>query len=297
MCKLLGAQHWSNLANLEIIMKENWPIVLKWMGLSEGGYVNDPQDNGGPTNHGITHKVLAAWRGKKNVTITEVKALTKGEASEIFKVQYWDISSCDRLRSGVDYAVCDYAINSGTNKAGKDLQRTVNSLFKSGLKIDGQVGINTIAAIDALTVDQTVSLISAYCHRRWAFMKTLKSWKRFKNGWTTRVMGKRLGVQTDDIGVIDRATRMAATELPIENIPAPIPPKRPDAKAEPEQPNIIDAMKKPDTLGLFGSIISSLGAVLAGSGPIQWALSALLVIFGLIAAFYLIKRIKTMDPA
>ncbi|MEX0307413.1 MAG: glycosyl hydrolase 108 family protein [Ruegeria sp.] len=34
--------------------------ILKW----EGGYVDHPKDPGGATNHGITHKTLASFRGK-----------------------------------------------------------------------------------------------------------------------------------------------------------------------------------------------------------------------------------------
>src|ERR687894_2600279 len=59
--------------------------VLKW----EGGYVNNPHDRGGPTNYGITHKVLAEWRGVASVTPNQVKNMTKEEAVEIFRHRYW----------------------------------------------------------------------------------------------------------------------------------------------------------------------------------------------------------------
>ena len=43
-------------------MSDNQNIVLKWLGLSEGGEVNHPNDPGGHTNHGVTQKTLDAWR-------------------------------------------------------------------------------------------------------------------------------------------------------------------------------------------------------------------------------------------
>lgn len=280
-------------------MQSNFPLALSWTGLSEGGFVNDPLDPGGATNHGITHISLAIWRGVKSVTAAQVKALTKAEADQIYKAMYWDKVRGDLLPSGLDYAVFDYGVNSGPRRAIKDLQRALNALFVANLKVDGWIGEKTLDAIGMLDTQLLVELISDYCHRRWAFMKSLKHWKRFKNGWTTRVMGKHKGVQTTDIGVIDRATRLAASSLPVDQIPAPVPPTRdmPIAKAEPEQPSIVDAIKNPSGWGPLGSIVSLFGSLAAGSGPVQWGFAALIIIFALVGALYAFKLIQNMDPA
>ena len=67
--------------------------VLKW----EGGFVNHPHDPGGATNYGITHEVLAQWRGVASVTPKEVENLTREEAIEIFRHRYWTKIYGERL--------------------------------------------------------------------------------------------------------------------------------------------------------------------------------------------------------
>jgi len=47
-------------------------------GMAEGGYVNDPSDSGGETNHGITIKVA-----RRNGYLNAMKDMTKEEARDI----------------------------------------------------------------------------------------------------------------------------------------------------------------------------------------------------------------------
>ena len=70
--------------------------IQNWILASEGGYVDHPSDPGGATNMGITHRTLAAWRGKP-VTKQDVRNLTRVEALEIYKAQYWRTSGADRM--------------------------------------------------------------------------------------------------------------------------------------------------------------------------------------------------------
>jgi lysozyme family protein len=78
--------------------EEIMETVFKW----EGGYVDHPQDPGGATNHGITHKVLAKWRGVASVTKQEVRDLTKAEARDIFKSRYYDVIKGGHLPRPID---------------------------------------------------------------------------------------------------------------------------------------------------------------------------------------------------
>lgn len=273
-------------------MKTNWPLVIGWIGLSEGGYVDHPRDPGGATNHGITKRVLEQWRGRK-LTKTDVRNLTKKEAEEILKVRYWDLVKGDDLPSGVDYVISDYATNSGPSKAGKDAQRTLRDMGFT-LKIDGLIGPETLGIFNSLPEQRRKEFVRMYCERRMAFLKRLKTFNVFGKGWTMRVMGQNWGAQTNDIGVIDRATMLAAKN-PVPNIPEPE--NHGTAKAEPEQPNIVDAIQKPEAWGPLGGLVSGLGAFTSGTGPVQWAFAVALVVFVAVGVFYAIKRIQTMDPA
>ena len=190
-------------------MKHNEKTVLKWLGVSEGGYVDHPKDPGGPTNHGVTQRTYDAWRRSQGATPISVQYLDREEADAIFVDQYFRPVWFNRLPSGLDYAMADFAVNSGPARAVKFLQRIV------GAKQDGVMGVHTMAKV---AESNAQNLIVVLCEDRFNFMKSLKTWRTFKNGWTARVMGRYEGVQTDDIGVIDRAVRMTRSDP----VPAPV---------------------------------------------------------------------------
>jgi len=188
-------------------MLQNRNTVLGWLGISEGGYVNHPKDPGGATNHGVTQKTLTAWRKSKGLGPLNVKLISKKDADDIFMDNYFRPVWFDQLPSGLDYAMVDYAINSGPSRAIRALQGIV------GAKVDGVLGVHTMASVNNLN---PAMLIIELCEQRLNFMRRLKHWPTFKNGWTTRVMGNKMGAQDDDIGVIDRGVRLArdATGIP-----------------------------------------------------------------------------------
>ena len=158
--------------------KQNFDGVMACVFAHEGGYVDDPQDRGGATNMGITFGVLQAYRGHK-ITKNDVKCLTKAEATAIYRKQYWDAVKGDDLRSGLDYAMFDFAVNSGAARAIKTLQNYL------GVKPDGVLGMLTFEALRRETsIHKT---IDALCDARLAFMKKTYGWKRFGKGWARRV--------------------------------------------------------------------------------------------------------------
>nr|WP_295389438.1 glycosyl hydrolase 108 family protein [uncultured Thiodictyon sp.] len=64
----------------------------------EGGYVDDPQDPGGATNMGITLETLRHWRDDDSLGPDAVRALTRTDACEIYRADYWHPAACGRLR-------------------------------------------------------------------------------------------------------------------------------------------------------------------------------------------------------
>lgn len=159
-------------------MRENLEIALKHVLQHEGGYVNHPKDPGGATNRGVTQRVYDAYRDRQGEKRRSVRAITADEVADIYKRQYWDAIRGDDLPSGLDYAVFDYAVNSGPRRAAQDLQREL------GVAVDGIIGQVTLSKAEKADV---YALIDSLCARRMRFLRGLKHWPTFKNGWTRRV--------------------------------------------------------------------------------------------------------------
>jgi len=158
-------------------MIDNFPASLDHVLQSEGGYVNDPRDAGGVTNLGCTQRVYEAHM-RRPVSDAEMRCLSPADVGPIYKAQYWDKIKGDQLPGGLDYCVFDAAINSGPGQAAKWLQQVLD------VQDDGAIGPGTLAAVAAHSAED---LIAAYQLRRLDFLKRLKTWSAFGNGWGKRV--------------------------------------------------------------------------------------------------------------
>lgn len=249
--------------------RETLAKALTLMFGNEGGYANNPKDPGGPTKYGITHRTLAAHRGVSAVTADDVKRLTLSEAELIYRKSYWVQSGGDVLPAGLDYAAFDFGVNSGPARAIKSLQKVV------GVAQDGIVGGKTVAAVNEYPggVDD---LIVAYCDERMRFLRALRTWGSFGRGWTIRVTGKDpKGQYRPQPGVVGNALRMALGVQPVE---APALPDGGTSKANPADRSVTDIVKQPEAWAPLGGLLSAVGGVAAGAGPVQWALAALVVV-------------------
>jgi len=159
-------------------MQSSFDRSLAAVLMHEGGYSNHPQDKGGPTNRGITIATFRKWM-KRNGTVADLKAISDADVAKIYRRHYWDKVRGDELPSGVDYAVFDYAVNSGPGRAAKHLQEVV------GVPQDGIIGPVTIAA------SGKPGTITALCDRRMRFLRSLAIWDTFGKGWSSRVLGVR----------------------------------------------------------------------------------------------------------
>lgn len=162
-------------------MDRNFQRALKLVLKHEGGFSNHKDDPGGATNKGIT---LATFRRfvKPGGTIADLKAITDDQVAVVYRRQYWDAVLGAELPDGVDYAVFDFAVNSGPARAAKYLQAVV------GVAQDGKIGPATLKATRAM---MHATVIHNLCDRRMAFLKALPTWKTFGKGWTSRVADVR----------------------------------------------------------------------------------------------------------
>ena len=138
----------------------------------EGGYVWHEEDPGGETNLGVTKKVYQDWGGTKDMI-----DLTVEDVAPIYKKNYWDRCKCDELSSGLDWAVFDWAVNSGTRRVSKALQKAC------GAERDGVIGNKTLALANEQDVKYMIEEIGVI---RQSFYESLRTFKTFGRGWTRR---------------------------------------------------------------------------------------------------------------
>ncbi len=149
----------------------------------EGGFVDNDYDDGGPTNLGITHTVLAEWRGVSDVSRDEVKNLTKAEAIDIFRDRYWKKVSGPSLPQPVDLIVMDGAVNHGVVVMSKFLQ------VRLGVNDDGRIGKATLEALAARTSKKAAvyDLAVELADDRKARYTNHHDAKHFLPGWRNRL--------------------------------------------------------------------------------------------------------------
>lgn len=240
------------------------PLVLK----HEGGWADHPRDPGGATNKGVT---LATFRAyvKPGGTKDDLRKITDEQVATVYYQQYWAAVQAHMLPSGVDYAVFDFAVNSGPARAAKYLQKVV------GVTQDGKVGPKTIAAAEKMN---STALINRLCDDRLAFLKRIKSkgkrlWDTFGKGWARRVADVR-----------KHAVAMVGDPADVEVIPVD----------KPTVPVAVDKEVKKQTnwwqwlTGLVGSGGVGLGAVLGADWEAIVAFGVIMLV--VLAAILLLRR-------
>lgn len=119
----------------------------------EGGYVNDRNDPGGATNHGVTETVARnhGYRGN-------MRNLPKEFANEIYYKSYIEKPNFDlviekRLDLGLE--IVDTGVNAGPARASRWFQESINLFNRRqkdypDIKVDGQIGPATMRAYGRL---------------------------------------------------------------------------------------------------------------------------------------------------
>ena len=157
-------------------MKNNFDKCLHMLLEHEGGYVNDSRDSGGMTNLGVTKRVYDEWIGRES-TEQEMRDLTPDDVAPIYKKNYWDRVKGDYVPSGVDWCLYDWAVNSGSGRPAKAVQRAV------GATPDGVIGKQTVGLI----MEKDPKYIIDYVYTvRQAFYEGLDDYKHFGRGWSRR---------------------------------------------------------------------------------------------------------------
>ena len=120
---------------------------------TEGGYVNNPADPGGATNHGVTVAV-ARSHGYKG----DMRDMPREFADWVYRSDYIEKPGFDRVIAvspAVGEKLVDMGVNAGPPRAARWFQEAVNQLSRGGqdfarVSVDGQLGAQTLAAYQAL---------------------------------------------------------------------------------------------------------------------------------------------------
>jgi lysozyme family protein len=114
----------------------------------EGGFVDDPDDPGGATNHGVTIHTMRRLgidiTGDGRVDGADVRRLSRARAIEVYIDHYFRRPGIGALPEVLQPSVFDMYVNAGTN-AVKILQRLCSQMGFASLD-DGVIGPQTIRA-------------------------------------------------------------------------------------------------------------------------------------------------------
>lgn len=119
----------------------------------EKGYVNDPNDSGGETNHGITVAVA-----REHGYDGPMQSMPEGMARQIYIDQYITAPKFDRvlaLSPAVGTKLVDAGVNAGPGRAARWFQQSLNDLSRGGrdympVTVDGSIGPRTLSAYRVL---------------------------------------------------------------------------------------------------------------------------------------------------
>jgi lysozyme family protein len=130
----------------------------------EGGFVNDPDDPGGATKHGVTIHTMKRLgidlTGDGKVDEADVRALSPDDCTRLYVQHYFNGPHLDLLPEPLQPSVFDMQVNAGSN-AVRILQRLMGA-FGPPLKEDGCIGPATAEAVARALERAPEHLVDAY---------------------------------------------------------------------------------------------------------------------------------------
>jgi peptidoglycan L-alanyl-D-glutamate endopeptidase CwlK len=155
------------------------PFIEKW----EGGFSNHPMDRGGPTNMGITIATLKAWRHRDDLTVEDVRQLSRDEARQIFKARYYNVVRGDDLPLPVAAAAYNAAVLHGPGRSAEFLQKALGSCGAQ-VGVDRIIGPETVGAVASVN---SQALCKAFIDVEEAYLRSLSDFSVFGKGWMNRI--------------------------------------------------------------------------------------------------------------
>ncbi len=167
----------------------------------EGGFTANPADPGNWTGGAIgagTCRGTCFGISAAAYPEVDIANLTRETARALYRRDYWERISGDRLPPALALLVFDASVNNGVGRAARWLQQTAQ------VPRDGMIGPQTLEAIDRLstTPEGIASLCAEFLAQRLLFMTSLACWKTFGLGWARRLC--RLPYDSAAAGYLER---------------------------------------------------------------------------------------------
>ena len=109
---------------------------------SEGGFVEDPADPGGATNHGISLRYARGVGldndGDGDTDRDDILRVTAEQAHELYREDFWARPGINRLPGEIQPVMVDWAVNSGpprpkTRRAAEHAQSEMGPFFNNAI--------------------------------------------------------------------------------------------------------------------------------------------------------------------
>jgi len=187
---------------------EGFKLILKY----EGGYVNDPDDQGGETYIGISRKYHKDWPGWARLdAIKQIKRINNGDilsageypelysdVKEFYRINYWNRVRADEIFvQDLANELLDIGIHFNISKAVKLLQEglnifNINEKLWDDIETDGAIGENTLRAINYAYIKGKMGTIIKYlnCEQGHMYKESIQGRsinEKYAYNWFSRV--------------------------------------------------------------------------------------------------------------
>jgi len=158
----------------------NFDESLKIVLAHEGGFVDNPDDHGGPTNFGLTLADLSCLG--LNSTTMVLKNLSQDQVSAIYRKLFWEPLQGDLI---VSQKVADLLFDQGVLNGIGTVVRFVQRIV--GVPADGILGPQTLGKINTTSATRIEALFVAAELRRYVQIAgSNPSQMQFLRGWVNR---------------------------------------------------------------------------------------------------------------
>ena len=168
---------------------------------NEGGFVNNANDSGGATKHGISLRYAKGIGLDLNqdgdIDIDDIRLVTPEQALKLYQDDFYTQPRIHILPLPIQPVITDMAVNAGPPRAIMILQKLL-AMTEWPVAVDGRIGVKTRLATESAYEDMQGYLINSYVELRQQFYQELAEYRPanqiFLQGWMSRAESFRVSI-------------------------------------------------------------------------------------------------------